>query len=465
MENQNPNTVSVPQSGGQIKLNVGGKIFETTTSTVRSGGPHSLLAALSVGTLHDESVFIDRDPEIFSVILSLLRTDRLPSTARRFSKQELLDEAIYYGVESLLRSALSPPPLSGIDASLVSTVTPASVGFVSAFTAATDDGSISIAHAGQVSTYDIALLHSSTIRTHLDLISSIRHVAQGIIAVGSETAPGLHLYSSSSGRHAGSAHWTDSSDPRIYKSRAIAIADSSDSVYASFDCKHGENAILIIDKSTLKIVSELGRQSGLAAKTATPGKLTWVPAMNLLVGSSITSGAFGYAGYIRLWDPRSGAVVWETSEPGSGRSSRFGDALSNVDVDPEELIMAKVCSKSGDLGLADLRKLGEDPWVYLEDPNPGLKVVASGGGGDGLVHCYRKQVFVGREKGLEVWSRSDGVGEYRRNYVDRVEDGKRGSIKLMEGGGGGGRLFAVRYNVEGVEVWESTSFSGLVPAL
>ena len=97
-------------SDRRIKLNVGGKLFETTVSTLQSGGPDSLLAALSNSRQPDdgdgdneeeeEPIFIDRDPEIFSVLLSLLRTQRLPSTARRFPKQYPVEEALYYGIAS-----------------------------------------------------------------------------------------------------------------------------------------------------------------------------------------------------------------------------------------------------------------------------------------------------------------------------------------------------------------------------
>ncbi|KAL8196446.1 hypothetical protein R6Q57_024741 [Mikania cordata] len=158
----------------RIKLNVGGKVFETTVSTLRSGGSESLLAALSSRQLQSSSnpVFIDRDPEIFSVLLSLLRTNRLPSTSRRFTDQELSDEASYYGIESQLKSAMLPNPLSGIDASVVSTIRPASDDVVSAFTTI-DDGSVWIAHGGQISVYDWNLTHAGTIRTHLDAINEI----------------------------------------------------------------------------------------------------------------------------------------------------------------------------------------------------------------------------------------------------------------------------------------------------
>jgi hypothetical protein len=86
-----------------------------------------------------------------------------------------------------------------------------------------------------------------------------------------------------------------------------------------------------------------------------------------------------------------------------------------------------------------------------------------GGASSSVLHCYKSQVFVGRDGSLEVWSKeNNGVGEglYRRNFVDKVEDSNRGVIRKIEGGGD--RLFVSRENVEGIEVWESSYFSGAI---
>ncbi|CAI0424318.1 unnamed protein product [Linum tenue] len=94
-----------------------------------------------------------------------------------------------------------------------------------------------------------------------------------------------------------------------------------------------------------------------------------------------------------------------------------------------------------------------------------------------VLHCYKGQVFVGRDGALEVWSRvhekegSREFGEveggraitedmYRRNYVDKVEDSAKGIIRKIEGGGN--RLFVSREDVEGIEVWESSNLSDAV---
>ncbi|KAK9159018.1 hypothetical protein Scep_005592 [Stephania cephalantha] len=479
-DDRNSRSTPQPQQTHRIKLNVGGELFETTAATLLSAGPDSLLAALASSVDLDRPIFIDRDPEIFSVLLSLLRTNRLPSSAIRFSKQELAEESLYYGLESRLRSAASPPPLSGIDASLVDTIRPAADAFPSAFSAGAADGSLWIAHGGQISAYDWNLTHLATVRTHLDEITAVRRVWPDVAAVGSQSAAGLHFYDLSGGRHVGSAHWTDSTDPRIYKTKVFAVADSPGSVFASFDSNHRENCIIQVDKSTLQITAELGRQSGNSAKAVVAGKLKYLPESGAVFGSAVSFGAFGYAGYMRIWDPRRGGkVVWETNEPGSGRSSsRFGDSFADVDVDVEEGLMFKVGSKTGDVAMADLRNLGEDPWVYLEEKNHSLR--NAGGGENSVMHCYGKQVFVGRERGLEVWSRvrnardEDGNGGgdderkgggYRRNLVDRVEEngGEKGSIRSMEGGGE--RLFVSREGLDGIEVWESSTLAGAISVL
>ncbi|CAL9243812.1 unnamed protein product [Arabidopsis halleri] len=64
----------VSHGGERVKLNVGGKIFETNASTIQSSCPDSLLAALSTPTSHDSNpIFIDRrflpSFSIFSVLV------------------------------------------------------------------------------------------------------------------------------------------------------------------------------------------------------------------------------------------------------------------------------------------------------------------------------------------------------------------------------------------------------------
>lgn len=219
-------------------------------------------------------------------------------------------------------------------------------------------------------------------------------------------------------------------------------------------------------------MGEIGRQSGIAAKSSAASRVVHLPQLGGAVFmSSVSSGAFGYSGYMRLWDPRSGDVVWETSEPGgrSRNSSRFGDSFADVDVDGEQLALYKVCWKSGDVGMADFRRLGDDPWLYLSDSD---SMAGEGGGVSSIVHCYKGQVFVGRQLGLEVWSQLDqkraesdvgvvaaagGGSNWRRNWVDGEEEARRGVVRRMEAGGD--RLFLCRQGLNGVQVWQTSRLS------
>lgn len=296
------------------------------------------------------------------------------------------------------------------------------------------------------------------------------------------------MYDFLEGRHVASVEWSDPTDLRVLKAKVIAIAarppadatNTNSPIFATFECPHRENCILAIDPVTLKPVQEIGRQSGSAAKSSSPGRVVHLQELGLVFASSVSSGAFGYSGYMRVWDIRSGNVVWETSEPGgSGRSSRFGDPFADADVDVNQLMLYKVCSKSGDIGVADLRRLGNDPWVYMSSGPRG-----SGGGHGSVLHCYKSQVFVSRKDGLEVWSRlegqqnnlcnlveqtrakemldGEGINEnsYRSSYMDTEEDSERGIIEMMEGGGD--RLFVTREDMPVVEVWESSRLASAI---
>ncbi|CAN6445633.1 unnamed protein product [Victoria cruziana] len=442
-----------------VKFNVGGQLFETTQPTIESGGPDSLLYALA-STTADRPTFIDRDPGIFSVILSLLRTGCLSaSSSRQFTIRELVDEASFYGLEPLLRSAISPPPLNGIDAAISAVLvhkTRAPPSTFAAFHDSADDRSILIAHAGRISAFDWSLSPAGTFRTHLDRITALAPVRSETAAVGSMDDPGLHFYNLAAGRHAGSVYWTDPADLRVRKAWITAVSPSpSGTIFAGFESPHMENCVLQVDPITLRPVVQMERRPGSSARNMAPTKLRFMPESGVLMASAVSSGSFGYCGYVRILDPRVGSVIWETVEPGSGRVSRYGDPLADVDADDDMGAIYKVCSGSGDVAFADLRKLGEgDPWVYLEEKNASLR--NCGSGRSSSICCYQRQVFVSREGGeLEVWSgQSKRIGSHRRNFVDKFSP-EKGLVNKMDGGGN--RLFVSRQGVEGVEVWESTN--------
>ncbi|KAH7707989.1 BTB/POZ domain-containing protein KCTD17 [Aphelenchoides avenae] len=89
-----------------IRINVGGKVFQTSKQTI-SREPGSFLARLAgedqeIPSQKDESgaILIDRDPEYFQVILNFLRTGRLVLPANILVEQ-LMEEADFYGIPAL----------------------------------------------------------------------------------------------------------------------------------------------------------------------------------------------------------------------------------------------------------------------------------------------------------------------------------------------------------------------------
>ena len=51
--------------------------------------------------------FINRDPDLFSIILSLLCTNRLPTNAAKFNVQYLSREARFYSLDQVLMASIS----------------------------------------------------------------------------------------------------------------------------------------------------------------------------------------------------------------------------------------------------------------------------------------------------------------------------------------------------------------------
>ena len=112
----------------RVRINVGGRIFETTRATLEQAGRDSLLGALvdpiwsdtqSWSGIADVSrgkdipeVFLDRDPEVFDVLLRMLRTGVLhvpPSV----TWEALIEDADYLGLLEQVKAAALPPPLDG----------------------------------------------------------------------------------------------------------------------------------------------------------------------------------------------------------------------------------------------------------------------------------------------------------------------------------------------------------------
>lgn len=443
---------------GIVTLNVGGQLFQTSSHTLSLAGPKCLLSTFAAGD-GPSPAFIDRDPDLFAVLLSLLRTGNLPSRANAVDVQDLVSEAAYYGLQPHLLAALSNPsqfdafnlersillPLNGRDyPSAVST---------------TAVGSVHVAHGSKITSFDCSLRRKSTVLTRFPAIDSLLALSPSLAAAGAVDSPGLHIIDLDRGLVEETVGWEN-------QTRSIstvqAIGASPEYLFASFESgRRNSNAVVVLDVAGgFKPVAEVARQEiyGAEIDAAIPAtKLEWVAGYNLLMASGSHAGPSGLLGNIRLWDIRSSAMAWELREK--------ADCFADVTVSTDLNAVFKVGVNSGEVFMADLRKLDAvQPWVPLGGEGKRLNGKKEGAGC--VIQSHGNQVFCSKGGDVELWSevlmssyvtREDGLGEervFRRNMVGRVKDMGGGRIRSL--GFGGNKMVLSRKDQQCVEVWQSS---------
>uniref|UniRef100_A0A7E4VCV8 BTB domain-containing protein n=1 Tax=Panagrellus redivivus TaxID=6233 RepID=A0A7E4VCV8_PANRE len=92
----------------RVAFNVGGKVFETTESTIRRIAGTRLTALLDEAEVDEEPVdngrrefFIDHDPRYFEAVLNFLRSRSFPVDYAEHIVDDLEREAKFYGISEL----------------------------------------------------------------------------------------------------------------------------------------------------------------------------------------------------------------------------------------------------------------------------------------------------------------------------------------------------------------------------
>ncbi|GLT69012.1 hypothetical protein SLA2020_411980 [Shorea laevis] len=393
----NPAPTRTKLDSNIVTVDVGGQIFQTTKQTLTLGGAKSLFSRVS------ESPFIDRDPELFSILLSLLRTGNLPSKAKAFDLQDLIDEAQFYGVEPLLVNSLSNP---------------------SQFDAFNLEKSLVLPLNGRDSRRRLRRRRSVHGGGFLLAISP------SLAAAGATDFSGLQILDLKNGFVRESLNWENVTRSG---STVQAIGSSSEFLFASFESsRRNSNSIMVYDLQSLRPATEIGHCEiyGADIDSAIPAtKLNWVSGYGLLMASGSHSGPSGVSGNIKFWDIRSGNVVWEIKEK--------VDCFSDVSVSDDLSGIFKVGVNSGEVFFSDLRNLGaENSWVCLGD---GRKVVNGKKEGVGCkIESHGNQVFCSKGGDIELWT----------------ED--MGGSKINNLAFGGNKMFVTRKDQQNVEVWQSS---------
>ncbi|KAL7111705.1 hypothetical protein ACP275_05G106700 [Erythranthe tilingii] len=439
-----------------VTVDVGGHLFQTTKQTLSLAGSKSLFSKISNS---DNMIpFIDRDPELFSILLSLLRTGNLPSKAKSFNIQDLIFESQFYGIENLLVNSQSNPsqfdafnlekssllPLNGRDSPTSISTTPY--------------GSLHIAHGSKVTSFDWSLQRKSTILTQFTAIDSLFALSPSIAAAGATDFSGLQILDLERGFVKETLNWEN-----VTKSGSTvqAIGASPDHLFTSFESsRRNSNCIMVYDlNDSLRPVTKIGHYEiyGADLDSAIPStKLQWVSSHNLLMASGSHSGPSGVLGNIKFWDIRSGNVVCELKE----KADCFADVTASNALGG----MFKVGVNTGEIFFADLRNMDSDSnsWICLGD---GRKVANGKKEGFGCkIESHGNQVFCSKAGNLELWSEvamnraerdeSDSSERvFKKNLMGRAKD--MGGNRITNFHFGGSKMFITRKDQQCVEVWSS----------
>ncbi|XP_010436080.1 PREDICTED: BTB/POZ domain-containing protein At5g41330-like [Camelina sativa] len=456
------NFSTIPHESNVVSINVGGRIFQTTKQTLTLAGTDSLLSRLVV--TDSTPPFVDRDPDLFSVLLYILRTGNLParSSSRSFDVRDLIHESRYYGIESFLIDSLSNPSqfepfdlrrsrilqLNGRDSP--SSISPTVNG-----------GGLHVAHGSKITSFDWSLREKSTVLTNFSAVDSLLEISPGVLAAGATDFPGLQIIDLENGGFVrATLNWENVTRS---SSTVQAIGSSSEFVFTSFESsRRNSNSIMVYDLSTLMPVSEIDHCEiyGAGIDSAIPStKLRWVESCNLLMVSGSHTSPSGVNGHIRFWDVRSRNMVWEIKET--------HDCFSDVTVSDHLSAVFKVGVASGEVFYADLRSLGaKDPWVCLgEERKRSLNERREGVGCK--IESYGNHVFCSKGSGIELWSEviTGLVGNASRDVPEGRVFRKNSFGKLAYSGEnkitglafGGSRMFVTRKDHQSIEVWQSPS--------
>lgn len=328
--------------------------------------------------------------------------------------------------------------------------------------ATTRFGSVHVSHGSKITSFDWSLRRKSTLLTQFTAIDSLLALSYHVLAAGANDFSGMQIIDLKSKCVKMTLEWENVTRSG---STVQAIGSSPEYLFASFESgRRNSNAIMVYDFNSLSPVTEIGHNEifGAEIDSAIPAKkLKWVPSYNLLMASGSHSGPSGVSGNIRLWDVRSGNVVWEIAEK--------VDCFADVTVSENLSAIFKVGVHSGEASFVDLRSLrAGNSWVCLGDES---KVVNGKKEGIGCkVEDQGNQVFCSKGGDIEMWSEiimgsaKNGKEEeedrlrgriFRKNLMGRVKD--MGGPKITNLAFGGNKMFLTRKDQQYVEVWQSST--------
>ncbi|CAN6279174.1 unnamed protein product [Urochloa humidicola] len=458
----------------RVRLNVGGRVFETTAATLAAAGRDTMLGAMidaSWNAGRDAATpaeyFIDRDPSCFAVLLDLLRTGDL-HVPPGLPEAALYREALYYGLLDRVRAACAGE-FDGDRLRLAASVPGRAAGDGTAVRAA-PDGGCCVAHGGgggAVRVYnwmleerrpvyspghapvnDAAYLDASTL-----LVASRERPSSGgggVAAFSALTGEQRHRFRVAHGRER---------EHRPFTAGALALDAAGSRVFASCKGRVNEYGVAVWDASTGEQAGFVYEPPGCALGDA--DRLQWLGGSGTLMVATMFPRAD--SSFVSLLDFRdNGSVAWSWSDAGAG-SLEEKHAVDAVAMEDGRSVC--VVNQYDDLGFLDLRKGGAGAGGVRWRSGSKLLAQAMGvggkkkkamqvAGGDEEACCYPRlaahggQLFASTGDAVSVFGGPDYV-------LTSTLRGGEGGGAICDLSIGGDRLFALRSEESVFDVWET----------
>ncbi|KFK32667.1 hypothetical protein AALP_AA6G273100 [Arabis alpina] len=391
-----------------IKFNVGGRLFETTSTTLANAGRDSFFGALFDDEWNllppEKDIFIDRNPDCFAVLLDLLRTGDL-NVPTNITERLLHREASFYGLLDHVRTAKWGPFDVHVFDWMMDEHYPINLDYQRV--------------------NDVGWIDSDNI-----VLSACEKLGRG--------DGGMGLFSSSSGDLRYKFQVSHENQVKSYTAGALSFSPDY-KIFASCKGRSNEYGIGVWDQNTGKQTDFFYESPGWSLGDA--DKLQWLNGKNCLLVATLFPRKDNC--YISMLDFRDKNMVWSWSDIGSPMAideKRVRDAIAM-----EYSNSICVVNEFEDLGFIDLRMYGGSVRWSSRSRLMKSKMPDE--------PCYPKlalhegQLFSSMNDSISVFCGPDWVltSRLRRSYGGSICDF---SI-------GGDRLFALHSEENVFDVWET----------
>ncbi|GJU17186.1 BTB/POZ domain-containing protein [Tanacetum coccineum] len=407
-----------------VRFNVGGKFFETTSTTLAAARRESYFGAMfdengDIQMNPANEHFIDRNPDCFAVLLDLLRTWEL-YIPQNVPEKIVYREAMFYGLMDRIRSA-KWVPIDGNRLQPSKSVIIHAPGDNTSIRAS-PDGGCCVAHGSMVHIYDWMLEEYPPINLDYRQVNDAGWVGPvdptGLVISTCEAGNGL--FDSTTGELKYKFDVTHEGVVKSYTSSALTFDDGCN-LFSSCKGQSNEYGIGVWDQNTGQQVDFFYEPPGWSLGDA--DKLQWFNGSNCLLVATLFPRKDNC--YISLLDFRSKSMVWSWSDNGSVESS--------------------VANGLEDLGFMDFRSdSGSVRWSSRSQLTKGKMPKEP---------CYPKlalhegQLFSSTNDRISVFCGSDWV------LTSRLKGSIGGSICDISIGGN--RLFALYGKDNVFDIWET----------